>query len=37
MLGVGYAMAEPQFLKPGDKVEVFVEGVGTLQHGISFE
>jgi 2-keto-4-pentenoate hydratase/2-oxohepta-3-ene-1,7-dioic acid hydratase in catechol pathway len=35
--GVGYAMKEPEFLKPGDEVEIFIEGIGTLQHGISFE
>jgi len=35
--GVGYAMAQPQFLRSGDKIEVFVEGVGTLWHDISFE
>lgn len=37
IIGVGYAMNTPQFLKPGDQVEVFVEKIGTLQHGISFE
>ena len=30
-------MKEPQFLRPGDNVEVFIEGIGTLRHGISFE
>jgi 2-keto-4-pentenoate hydratase/2-oxohepta-3-ene-1,7-dioic acid hydratase in catechol pathway len=30
-------MKNPQFLKPGDEVEVFVEGIGTLKHGIAFE
>jgi len=35
--GVGYAMKDPQFLKAGDEVEVFVEGIGTLKHGISYE
>jgi 2-keto-4-pentenoate hydratase/2-oxohepta-3-ene-1,7-dioic acid hydratase in catechol pathway len=30
-------MKTPQFLRPGDKVEVFVEKIGTLEHGISFE
>lgn len=34
--GVGYAMKEPQFLKPGDKVEIFVGEVGSLVHGISY-
>jgi 2-keto-4-pentenoate hydratase/2-oxohepta-3-ene-1,7-dioic acid hydratase in catechol pathway len=34
ILGVGYAMENPQFLKPGDNVEIYVEKVGTLQHGI---
>jgi len=35
--GVGYAMKEPQFLKPGDAVEVYIEKIVTLQHRISFE
>jgi len=34
--GVGYAMAQPQFLKPGDRVEIFIEGIGSLVHGISY-
>jgi 2-keto-4-pentenoate hydratase/2-oxohepta-3-ene-1,7-dioic acid hydratase in catechol pathway len=36
--GVGYAMKpEPQFLKPGDVVEVRVwPGVGTLKNGVEF-
>jgi 2-keto-4-pentenoate hydratase/2-oxohepta-3-ene-1,7-dioic acid hydratase in catechol pathway len=34
---VGYAMTEPQFLKAGDEVDIFIEGIGTLHHGISFE
>ncbi len=29
--GVGFARVPPVFLKPGDKVEGEVEGVGTLQ------
>jgi 2-keto-4-pentenoate hydratase/2-oxohepta-3-ene-1,7-dioic acid hydratase in catechol pathway len=29
--GVGFARTPPVFLKPGDKVEAEVEGVGTLQ------
>ncbi|KAK1911110.1 hypothetical protein P3342_011712 [Pyrenophora teres f. teres] len=35
--GVGYAMAEPQFLKPGDVVEVRVwPEVGTLRNWVEF-
>jgi 2-keto-4-pentenoate hydratase/2-oxohepta-3-ene-1,7-dioic acid hydratase in catechol pathway len=30
-------MKQPQFLKPGDEIEIFVQGVGTLRHGISYE
>jgi len=30
-------MKEPQFLKPGDEVEVYIQDIGTLRHGISFE
>ncbi|KAI1533489.1 fumarylacetoacetate hydrolase family protein [Pyrenophora tritici-repentis] len=35
--GVGYAMAEPQFLKPGDVVEVRIwPEVGTLRNWVEF-
>src|SRR5918996_4795387 len=33
--GVGFARTPPVFLKPGDKVEAEVEGVGTLQVDIA--
>jgi len=37
--GVGYAIraedGPPQFLREGDDVQIFVEGLGT-QHGIKF-
>jgi 2-keto-4-pentenoate hydratase/2-oxohepta-3-ene-1,7-dioic acid hydratase in catechol pathway len=29
--GVGFARVPPVFLKPGDKVEGEVEGIGTLE------
>jgi 2-keto-4-pentenoate hydratase/2-oxohepta-3-ene-1,7-dioic acid hydratase in catechol pathway len=29
--GVGFARVPPVFLKPGDKVEGEIEGIGTLQ------
>jgi len=29
--GVGFARTPPFFLKPGDRVDAEVEGVGTLQ------
>jgi 2-keto-4-pentenoate hydratase/2-oxohepta-3-ene-1,7-dioic acid hydratase in catechol pathway len=34
--GVGYAMKEPQFLKPGDVVEVNVDKVGTLRNVVEY-
>lgn len=35
--GVGYAMKEPQFLVPGDVVEVSVQpGVGTLRNVVAY-
>jgi 2-keto-4-pentenoate hydratase/2-oxohepta-3-ene-1,7-dioic acid hydratase in catechol pathway len=34
--GVGYAMSTPQFLKPGDVVEVNVDRVGTLRNGVEY-
>jgi 2-keto-4-pentenoate hydratase/2-oxohepta-3-ene-1,7-dioic acid hydratase in catechol pathway len=30
-------MKEPQFLRAGDEVEIYVQKVGTLKHGISYE
>jgi len=36
-VGVGYAMKEPQFLKAGDEVEIYIQNIGTLKHSISFE
>ncbi|KAJ5620146.1 hypothetical protein N7510_004130 [Penicillium lagena] len=34
--GVGMAMNPPRWLKPGDEVEVTVEKIGTLRHGIKY-
>lgn len=34
--GVGYRMNPPQYLRHGDKVEMTIEGVGTLVHGIAY-
>lgn len=34
--GVGYAMKEPQFLKPGDVVEVNVNAIGTLRNTVEY-
>ncbi|KAF2729512.1 fumarylacetoacetate hydrolase family protein-like protein [Polyplosphaeria fusca] len=34
--GVGYAMKEPQFLKPGDVVEVNITQIGTLRNEVEF-
>lgn len=34
--GVGYVMKPPRFLQPGDVIEMTVEQVGTLVHGIRF-
>jgi 2-keto-4-pentenoate hydratase/2-oxohepta-3-ene-1,7-dioic acid hydratase in catechol pathway len=31
------AMANPKWLKDGDKVEVYIERIGTLRHTIAFE
>ena len=33
--GVGYAMEPPQCLKPGDKVEAEIEGIGRLVNYVS--
>ena len=32
--GVGYARSTPVFLKPGDTIEVEIEGIGVLSNGI---
>jgi 2-keto-4-pentenoate hydratase/2-oxohepta-3-ene-1,7-dioic acid hydratase in catechol pathway len=32
--GVGAGMSPPQFLKPGDKMEVSVSEIGTLRNGV---
>jgi 2-keto-4-pentenoate hydratase/2-oxohepta-3-ene-1,7-dioic acid hydratase in catechol pathway len=34
--GVGYAMNPPQFLRPGDKVEITIEKIGTLINGVEY-
>ena len=34
--GVGYAMKEPQFLQPGDLVEVNVSQIGTLKNPVEY-
>ncbi len=33
--GVGFARQPPEFLKPGDVVEVEIEGIGTLRNRVS--
>lgn len=35
--GAGARLDPPQYLKPGDRVEVDVSGVGTLSNGIADE
>jgi 2-keto-4-pentenoate hydratase/2-oxohepta-3-ene-1,7-dioic acid hydratase in catechol pathway len=35
--GVGFARKPPVFLKPGDKVEVTIEGIGSLSNPVSAE
>ena len=32
--GVGYARKPPEYLKPGDVVEVEVEGIGILRNPV---
>jgi len=32
--GVGWSRKPPRFLKPGDEVEVEIEGIGTLRNGV---
>jgi 2-keto-4-pentenoate hydratase/2-oxohepta-3-ene-1,7-dioic acid hydratase in catechol pathway len=34
--GVGFAMKPPKFLRDGDVVEISIEKIGTLVHGISY-
>lgn len=34
--GVGMGMSPPQWLKPGDKVEVNVSKIGTLRNGVQY-
>lgn len=34
--GVGYAMKEPQFLKPDDVVEVNINAIGTLRNTVQY-
>lgn len=35
--GVGYAMNPPNFLRPGDKIEMEIEKIGTLVNTVSYE
>ena len=35
--GVGFARREPVFLKAGDKVEMTIDGIGTLANGVASE
>jgi 2-keto-4-pentenoate hydratase/2-oxohepta-3-ene-1,7-dioic acid hydratase in catechol pathway len=32
--GVGFTREPPEFLRPGDMVEVTIEGIGTLAHQV---
>lgn len=32
--GVGYARKPPVFMKPGDTIEIDIEGIGVLRNGI---
>jgi len=32
--GVGYARKPPVFMKPGDMIEIDIEGIGVLRNGI---
>jgi 2-keto-4-pentenoate hydratase/2-oxohepta-3-ene-1,7-dioic acid hydratase in catechol pathway len=34
--GVGAGMNPPQYLKPSDRMEVSVSGIGTLRNGVVF-
>jgi 2-keto-4-pentenoate hydratase/2-oxohepta-3-ene-1,7-dioic acid hydratase in catechol pathway len=33
--GVGFARKPPVFLKPGDVVEIEIEGIGTLRNPVT--
>jgi len=35
--GIGYARKPRVYLKDGDKVEIQIEGIGTLRHSIEYE
>ncbi|KAI1839908.1 hypothetical protein JX265_005746 [Neoarthrinium moseri] len=35
--GIGLGMDPPQFLQPGDKMEVNITKIGTLRNGVDFE
>ncbi|MDD3928099.1 MAG: fumarylacetoacetate hydrolase family protein, partial [bacterium] len=35
--GVGFSRKPPVFLRPGDKIEVEIEGIGTLCNGVRAE
>ena len=35
--GVGYGRDPPVYLKDGDKIEIEIEGIGTLRHSIIYE
>lgn len=35
--GVGYTRQPPKFLAPGDRVEVEIEGIGTLENSVAAE
>jgi len=32
--GVGFARTPPEFIKPGDIVEIEIEGIGTLRNRV---
>ena len=36
-LGVGFGMKPPQFLKPGNTVEVIISKIGTLKNTVEYE
>ena len=35
--GVGSLLTPPKFLEPNDKIEVWIEKIGTLVHGVEFD
>lgn len=35
--GIGHGMNPPEYLQPGDVVDVSVSGIGTLRNGVAFE